>query len=364
MRAARARAASRRCTATRDRVSPTVSPHPSRILVIQLRHIGDVLLTTPAVRALRRAYPEARIEFLVEQPSRPVLAANPDIDTILVRRPRESLWKGIQLLLDVRRRRYDLVVDYQHKVRTGLIALCSGAALRLSYRDTVRRHFYSPLGSRQTLRGYMGQTKLELLRNAGIECDTGVEAARPEMAVGEAARSYVAQQLEHMGLARQHPLVAIDPMSRKPSRRWNGFTELADRLVEDCGARVLFLWGPGAREKVQAIATRGRHPHLMAPPTDLEQLAALLERCHLHIGNDSGPRHLAVARRTPTLTVVVQTDPATWTFPDRRHRTVVASLGGGPEAQAARRQTLDQLASDALELIAAGRGIEGLRERP
>lgn len=328
-------------------------PDYSRILVVQLRHIGDVLLTTPALRALRLAFPEALIHFLVESTSRPVLNDNLRLDGVLVRDRRASLWQGIALLRQVRRNRYDLVVDYQHLLRTGLIALASGARVKLSYGHTLRRYFYTataPAGL-----GYMAESKLDLLRHAGVHCASGNEAARPELEVGDAARAHVARYFAEHGLCGQGPVVSIDPMSRKATRRWDGYAELADRIAVACGARVVFLWGPGSRETVEAIVARARLPHLLAPPTDLQQLAALLERCNLHIGNDSAPRHLAVARRTPTLTVVVQTDPETWTFPDRCHRTVRATIATGPDRHDDRGDTLDQLVEHAAALIAAGR---------
>lgn len=335
-------------------------PAYARILVIQLRHVGDVLLTTPALHALRRAFPAAVIDFLVEPASRPVLARNADVDHVLVRGRGDSLWRGIRLLWRVRRNRYDLVVDYQHLVRTGLIAWCSGAALRLSYAHSLRRHLYTRTAA-QPRAGYIARAKLALLRDAGVACPAALDAQRPRMEVGAEARREVAHWLATQGPCDGRPLVSIDPMSRKGSRRWDGYAELADRLATDCGACVVFLWGPGARDRVEALMAACRVPHLIAPATDLEQLAALIECCDLHVGNDSAPRHLAVARRTPSLTVVVQTEPETWTFPDRHHRTVCAAIGrdGSDAAAAAHRAALEQLVRDARELIAGGRGQPG-----
>ena len=97
--------------------------------------------------------------------------------------------------------------------------------------------------------------------------------------------------------------------------------------------------------------------HVLAPPTDLEQLAALLQCSDLHIGNDSGPRHIAVACRTPTLTVFLESDPSTWTFPDAQHRVVMPAIAAGekPNADDTRCKMLEQLMTQARELIGSAR---------
>ena len=310
----------------------TVSPE--KILVIQLRRVGDVLLATPAVRALRGAFPEARIDFLVEEAARPVLEDNPRIDRILVRGRGDGLGRAITMLRDVRRARYDVVVDFLGNVRTAIVALASAAPRRLSYRHPVLRLFYTSTPASQHEPRYMVLNKLAVLADLGLDPRAGgdLEELRPEMSVPQSADDYVSDFLQEEGLADASPLVSIDPTSRSDTCRWTaeGFAELADRLTDTYGARVVFLWGPAERDDVAALAARCRHRHVIAPATDLKQLAALIGRCDLHIGNDSGPRHIAVARDTPTLTVMGSTHESKWTFPSELHRVVFEPVACRP----------------------------------
>jgi ADP-heptose:LPS heptosyltransferase len=85
---------------------------------------------------------------------------------------------------------------------------------------------------------------------------------------------------------------------------------------------VIFIWGPGERQTVEALVSRGKHGRLLACRTDLMQLAALIARSHLHIGNCSAPRHLAAAVGTPSLTIMGPTDPKNWTYPSPIHRVI------------------------------------------
>jgi heptosyltransferase-2 len=95
-----------------------------------------------------------------------------------------------------------------------------------------------------------------------------------------------------------------------------------DRLAET--ASVIWLWGPGERERAEACRARMRHPSVLAPATDWQGLGALLSRCSLLVGNDSGPKHVAVALGVPTVTVYGPTNPATWHPPDGPHAALFA----------------------------------------
>src|SRR5258707_5592112 len=121
-----------------------VDPHlVKRILVIKLRAIGDVLLSTVVLKSLRSAYPDARIDFLTESPSREVVEGIPDLDSVLVfDGKRES---GIGLILKIRRLRYDMVIDLFGNPRSALITLGSGARHRVGYRFGWRKHCYNIL---------------------------------------------------------------------------------------------------------------------------------------------------------------------------------------------------------------------------
>lgn len=303
----------------------SIEPTPRRILVIQLRHLGDVLLTTPALRALRRSYPGAQIHFLVDRGSRAVLLGNPHIDAIIERPSRATLREGIRLLLAVRRARYDLVIDFQHKLRSALVAFASGAPRSVSWGHTARRYFYRPPVERPDVQGYMAAIKIDLLREAGVIDATSLESARPFLAIGNHTHEWAAAAWDTLQLPDGKVVVAINPGARRADRRWPGFPALARRIAASTGASVLVLWGPGERELAEQIVAACEGGAVLAPATSIEQLGALLARCALLIGNDTSARHIAVAVGTPTLTISIDTTPSSWTYPGDGHRCVKAS---------------------------------------
>ncbi len=309
-----------------------VEPAPRRILVIQLRYLGDVLLTTPALRALRRTYPSAQIDFLVDRGSRAVLLGNPDLDAIIERPSRATLREGVQLVLAVRRSRYDLVIDFQHKMRSALVALGSGAPRSVSWGHTARRLFYRPPVRRPDPQGYMATTKIDLLREAGVIAAAMQESPRPNLAISGPAHEWATAAWDSLGLPGGRVVVAINPGARRADRRWAGFAALARRIASSTGAPVLVLWGPGERELAEQVVAACEGSGVLAPATSIEQLGALLAHCALLIGNDTSARHIAVAVGTPTLTISIDTTPSTWTFPGPGHRCVKASGDTSSEA--------------------------------
>jgi heptosyltransferase-3 len=302
-----------------------LEPAPRRILVIQLRHLGDVLLTTPALRALRRAYPSAQIDFLVDRGSRAVLLGNPDLDAIIERPSRATLREGVQVVLAVRRTRYDLVIDFQHKLRSAVVALGSGAPRSVSWGHTARRIFYRPAVRRPDAQGYMATIKIDLLREAGVIDAATQESPRPFLAISGQAREWAAAAWDALALPGGRVVVAINPGARRADRRWTGFSALARRIASLTGAPVLVLWGPDERELAENVVAASEASAVLAPATSIEQLGALLAHCAVLIGNDTSARHVAVAVGTPTLTVSISTTPSTWTFPGPDHRCVEAS---------------------------------------
>lgn len=302
---------------------------PSRILLTQLRRIGDVLMTTPAVAALRAAYPEARISYLTEAPSEQVFEHSPHVDEVLTFPRKAGPLRRAMSMWRLRRRGFDCVVDFFGNPRSALLAKATGAGQRIGFDFPGRAWAYTDAVPMPEGRNYAAAHKAALLAPLGVEVPA--EALYPQVYLGEAERDYAKQTLSELGVAEGDLVVALSPVSRQPYKRWpiERWARLADILIERYDAKVLFIFGPGEEGPVDQVRLEMHHlalPHYEPPP--LLHMAALLERSHLYVGNDNGPRHFALAVGTPTVTVFGKTHPENWTppavaLPDpSRHRTV------------------------------------------
>jgi heptosyltransferase III len=295
-----------------------------RILLIQPRWMGDVLLCTPAVRAARRAFPSAVLDFLTEPAGAGVLHGNARLDDVLVARPgTRERWT---LLREVRRRRYDAVVDFRSTGSTAQVAWLSGASRRIGVRGRGPRNLaYTDLLPRPDPGLYVVRQKLALLGPLGVRVEEVADLSL-ELAVGEAERTWAEGAWKRMGLDGAERVVAVSAVARDPRKQWGAerWAALADLLVEE-GSRVLLTHGPGEEEQVRRVARamRGVPVHARAVDTP-GRLAALYERATLWVGHDGGPKHVAVAAGVPTVSVIRAGLGPAWTdtSPGSPHRFV------------------------------------------
>jgi len=276
----------------------------SRILVIKLRAVGDLLLASIVLQNLRAAYPEARIDVLTERPGKDVFALHPAVNEVVVYdRTRMS---GLQLILSVRARQYDLVIDLFGNPRTALVTRLSGARVRVGYRFRGRSYAYTILAEPRGATVHNTQFNLDALEAMGVPIVDRNLRFTPH----REHRSYVNAFLEREGL-HGRTLVALNSGGGWYTKRWRneGFAELADRIVSRYGWTVVLPWGPGQMPDVEAIAGRMTGKPFVPPATTLPQLAALFEKCAFVVSNDSGPMHLAAAVGTPVLGIFGPTRP-------------------------------------------------------
>jgi len=279
---------------------------PKRILLIKLRAIGDVVLATPALAEARRAFPEAEIDFLTEPPSRQVLEGNKDVSEVLLHDRRAPLRERLHLLRRIRAKGYDAVIDLFGNPRSAWLTLLSGARTRVGFDFRFRRLAYNV---RVAPRGHLVH---EVEFNLDALRALGVEVGRPRLSfpVPAGARQYVDDFLRRKGLANDL-LIGVNNSGGWPAKRWlpEKAAQLARQLVDKNGAKVIVLWGPGEKEQAEEIAARAAAGVLMAPPTDLHQLAALLGRLRLVVTTDSAPMHIAAAVGTKVVALFGPTNP-------------------------------------------------------
>jgi ADP-heptose:LPS heptosyltransferase len=276
----------------------------SSILLIKMRGIGDVILSTAVARNLRPAFPDARIDFLTEPPSADVVMGSPFLnDVILFDRRKTNGWN---LIREVRTRRYTMVIDLFGNPRTALVTRLSGAKVRIGYRFRLRTYAYTTVVQPRGGEVHNVQFNLDALTAIGV----AIHDSNPYFPVRPTDESFAEHFFRESGLAGRR-VVAISASGGWYTKRWglDRFSELADRVADRHGAAILVVWGPGEEKEAGAILESMKSKGFLAPKTTLGQLAALFKRCSLMVSTDSGPLHLAATVGTPVLGIYGPTNP-------------------------------------------------------
>ena len=310
----------------RSPLSPALIREPvRRILVCQLRQIGDVLLTTPSLELLARRWPEAELHVFTEKKCLPMLQGNPHVHTLwpVDKKSLPTLLHELAYYRKVTAGGFDLAVDFQQLPRCRWVMGLSRAAVRLSYPPPwYLRPLYTHWAKPE--RGYAGAYKAGVLAPLGIRW----QGERPRLFLSEEEKKNAALLLEGMGLTGK-PFVSVDATHRHVTRRWPAehFAALLDLAADDCPDLHFFLpYGPGEEKDMHALREMCRHKERLAIPRDLldlRQMAACMERAVMHVGNCSAPRHIAVAVNLPSFTILGATGTG-WTYPSPEHVAVQA----------------------------------------
>lgn len=327
---------------------PLLSPRPSRsapvrnVLVLEPWFIGDLVLATPVLRALREKYPEARITLLGKQHAVDLLENSGLVDDIIVfdlpwtasgptkkydpRRYNPAQWKTFSA--ELRKRRFDLTLDARMDFRSNVIAFMTGAARRIGYgfgggafllTDAVkaRPNDHHRVVDWMTLMA-------PLISESGQAESAESLAARfpPLLKVSAAERTSATATLAANGISEADTIVTIHGGARDPRRRWpiESFANVAAALKNRFGARIVLLLEPGAPDSAQPVFDATLR-------TTLREMMAIIDRSHLFLCNDSGPMHIADALDVPVVAVFLTGNPV-WHRPFRPFQKVVGAGTG------------------------------------
>lgn len=280
-----------------------------RILLIRLSAIGDVIVTTPVLRALRTALPEAHLAWLVEEKAADILRGHPMLDELIVwpRTSWERQTRGIArmtrhagFLAELRRRRYDVVIDFQGLLRSAWVGVAAGIRHRIG--NTRTREGSGLLYTIRVPRPPEPSSRqrcLDLLRPLGIE-SRDRQMAVP---VGAAERDFAAGFLERMGVA-SHPYVCLCPATTWPNKHWieERWAGLADRIQDRLRMTPIFMGARADLPMLDRIRSAMQNvPVIAAGETSLRGAAALLEGARAAVSVDTALMHLGVAVGTPVI---------------------------------------------------------------
>ncbi|HEY1068238.1 MAG TPA: glycosyltransferase family 9 protein [Pirellulales bacterium] len=309
--------------------SPLTELEPRRVCLIKPSALGDVVHGLHVLSGLRKRWPQAKFSWVVNDGFADLLEGHPDLSEVIVFRRREAktwggMWNvGWELAARLRRAKFDLTIDMQGLLRSGLMTLATGAARRVGFANARE-------GSRWTYTDFVPVPTMEtpwLSRYWPVVKAFGgpdeIQPARFGVTTGH--RLSAAEHLA--GLPR--PLIGLHPGAQWVTKRWppENFAKLVELANRHCGASLVLVGGPGDREAADQIAAAlPRQSINLAGKTSLLELAALLERLDVFVSGDSGPMHLAAAVGCPCVSLFTCTSPLRFAPKGPQHQFVATTL--------------------------------------
>jgi lipopolysaccharide heptosyltransferase I len=290
-----------------------------RIALVRLSSLGDVIHALPVAHVLRWRYPRAELTWVAERPEAAILRGHPDLDQVIEvdtrlwrRRLRQLAGVGIvarevrALGGRLRARRFDVALDLQGLLKSGLITALCRAPIRIGFARGACRERGNVLFTNRRVEPREGvhivEKNLALLGALGLRREDMGEPVVSIPRDPDAERT-VTSYLEGEGVKAGAPLVCLHPGSGGVHKRWGAraYRELGDELALRLGARVVVHWGPGEEPLSRAVGPGVRAPVRIPPPPSVAEMVAWLRRATLVVGGDTGPVHIAAALGVPTL---------------------------------------------------------------
>ena len=277
-----------------------------RILIARTDRIGDVLLSTPVIKALRDNYPSAYIAMMVSPQANDIIEGNPYLDEVIIydkEAKHKSLGNSIRFARNLKKKKFDLAIILHPTNRVHLISFFAGIKRRvgfgrkLAFLLTDRIKHLKQEGKKHEL-----EYNMDFLKYLGFT----IKDSSMFMPIKQESEVWVDDLFQKEGIIKQDRLLAIHPAASCPSKIWpeSSFAQVADRLIEKYNFKALIIAGPKDISKAERIS-KGMHRPLinLAGKTSVSQLASVLKRCSLFISNDSGPVHIASALGTPVISI-------------------------------------------------------------
>jgi lipopolysaccharide heptosyltransferase II len=292
---------------------PARFQHIERIVIRSANWVGDAIMTTPAVRAIRRNFPAAHISLLAKPWVAPVFALNPDIDEVMVYQAggRHRSWIGlIRLARDLHSRGFDLAILFQNAFEAALLSFMAGIPRRMGFTTDARTALLTDRirSWRPLKKGHLIDYYLGLLNGAGLT----LHGRRLTLIISPDERREARCFLEHQGIG-EGLLIGLNPGATfGTAKRWlpDRFVELGRRLIEEQRAHVLIFGGPDEINLGRWLAADiGEGAINLCGKTTLRQAMSLIGQCNLFVTNDSGLMHVAAALEIPQVAVIGPTDP-------------------------------------------------------
>jgi predicted lipopolysaccharide heptosyltransferase III len=284
-----------------------------RVLVIRLRSIGDTVLSTPSLFALKRFLPHAEIDILLEDWVAPVLDGYPHVDNVITM-ARRSPASRARVARQLRANRYDVVYNLHGGTTATLLARATGARHRIGYASYQYAGLHNHLSPSSALlwgrdKTHSVEQQLALLGWTGVPVS---DRPPTELAVTKDAAAAVAAELRTAGL-EDRPLGVIHPAAAFATKQWaaDNFGRIAEELARR-GLAVVVITTAKEAGLVDAVKQNASAPVLGLTDLTLPEVTALLARARLFVGNDSGIAHIAAAVQAPAVVIFGSSNVAHW----------------------------------------------------
>ena len=319
-------------------------PHPHEILVVRLTSLGDVLMSLPAVKALKEGSPGTKVSWLVEGSVAELLSCQDFVDYV-VRFPRDLIMRSLRegsalkalghlsaFLGKLRATRYDALIDFHGILKSALLDCAARAGKRIGFGRGFAKEG-SWLAYDERVDGadthlHKVERNMLLVRHLGID---GI-VPQVELAAPPDAESYVNDLLAEHGI--RPPIIALFPFCSKGSafKRWDlaRYAELLKRMKESIPATMLILWGPGEEEEARQLRDMAGAGVVLPANLGVAQLCAVLKRADMYVGGDTGVMHLAAFSGVPVVAIFGPTDPKVNAPYGPAHRVVRKELSCSP----------------------------------
>jgi len=284
-----------------------------RILISRIKFIGDVVLTTPLIRAVRSRYPASYIAYLGDKEAVSLLEKNPYLDEIIPYDfTKPALFEQLRVMLEIRRHRFDVFVDLFCNPRTAILAYSSGASIRIGKEVKGRGKLYTHRIRDDAKPKTAVEFHYQYVKPLSVE----PSGFRTEIFLTDEEKKEAAAYLKKSGIDISRKIVGIHPGATWPAKMWPAerFAELIEKISTELKVQVVVTCGPGDLKLVDSISERVSGNAIFLGTLRLRSLAAVLSFFSVYVANDSGPMHIAVAVGTKTLGIFGPGEENIW-FP-------------------------------------------------
>jgi ADP-heptose:LPS heptosyltransferase len=300
----------------------TLESKNTKILIIQLRQLGDVLLTTPLTRQVRNKYPNAQIHFVTEKLGANIYRDNQYIDQLIILPNKLTIFALFKYYYFFFTQRYDIVIDAFGNPKSAQFTYFSRAPKRIGFSFLYRKYAYTNLIESHKENEYSAITKLRLIS----ELNPDLSDFKLDFPISDQEKVYGKNFFQKNQLPKN--TIAFHVVSRRDYKIWesNKFIELANWMIKN-NFTLLFTYGPGEYDLAKDVYNKIENKAKAIIDYDLpnlQNLKGILENCLCYIGNDGGVKHIAITANIPTFTIFKDINFHNWTPPESTKHMAVS----------------------------------------